>query len=209
MMRILVNAGPTREHIDTVRYISNASSGRMGYAIAARAAELGHTVTLVAGPVGLAPPRGVHHIEVVSAAEMFDACVRAFADCDAAVLTAAVCDYRPAVRHEQKLKKQAVPLTLALEPTPDIAAHLGAAKGSRVVVAFALEDHDAQAHAERKLREKQADAIILNSPDNIGGDHAGISILTADGQWSPTIEGTKDEVAAEILRLVGQLCRRT
>ena len=209
MIRILVNAGPTREYIDTIRYISNASSGRMGYAIAARAVEQGHTVTLVSGPVSLAPPRGVHHIAVVSAEEMADACTRAFDDCDAAVLTAAVCDYRPAVRHEQKLKKKTIPLTLALEPTPDIAARLGAVKGTRVVVAFALEDHDAQEHAQRKLREKHADAIILNTPDNIGGDHAGISILTADGQWSPIIHGTKSEIAIEIRRLLGQLCRRS
>ena len=208
-MRILVNAGPTREYIDTVRYISNASSGRMGYAIAARAAEAGHTVTLVSGPVNLAPPQGVQCVDVVSAAEMFDACVRAFDECDAAVLTAAVCDYRPAVRHEKKLKKQSVPLTLALEPTPDIAAHLGAEKGSRVIVAFALEDHDARAHAERKLRRKHSDAIILNTPETIGAEHATFFILTADGQWSPAITGTKDEVAAEIVRLVAQLCRRS
>ncbi|UCG16426.1 MAG: phosphopantothenoylcysteine decarboxylase [Phycisphaerales bacterium] len=207
-MRILVNAGPTREFIDTVRFISNASSGQMGYAIARQAKQAGHDVVLVSGPVSLTPPDGVRVVRVISADAMFEACRSAFDECEAAVLTAAVCDYRPADPLNHKLKKTAGGRSLRLEPTPDIAAHLGRHKGPRIVVGFALEDRDARRHAEAKLRNKHLDAVALNTPANLAARQATIEILTADGQWSGPIAGTKDEVAVEIVRLVERLAAR-
>jgi len=142
-VKLLVSAGPTREFFDSVRFISNPSSGRMGYAIAREAARRGHEVALVSGPVTLKPPKGVNIVRVTTAAEMARACKRAFRQADVAVMTAAVCDYRPAQPSKQKLAKQARAKRVLLEPTEDIAATLGRSKGNRILVAFAMEDHDA------------------------------------------------------------------
>jgi phosphopantothenoylcysteine decarboxylase/phosphopantothenate--cysteine ligase len=180
----------------------------MGFAVARLARDAGHEVTLVSGPVGLTPPADVEFVRVVSAAEMFDACCETFDRVDAAVMTAAVCDYRPAHRMDRKLKKEASERTLELEPTRDICAHLGSIKGRRVVVGFAMEDHDARRHAEDKLRKKSCDAIVLNGLANVGSERASIEILTADGSWSEPVHGTKDEAAGEIVRLVERLVRR-
>lgn len=209
MARLLITAGPTREYIDTVRFLTNASSGRLGYAITRQANQAGHQVTLVSGPVALPPPTGVEVVSTISAAEMFDACVAAFEAVDAAVLAAAVCDYRPARRRDRKLKKQAAARTLDLEPTRDICAHLGSIKGSRVVVGFALEDHDPHRNAEAKLRQKNCDAIVLNGVDTIGGEQASIQILVAGGPWSEPVVGSKDQAAAEVVRLVERLLGRS
>ena len=215
---MLVNAGPTREYIDTVRFLSNASSGRMGYAVARQATQAGHQVVLVSGPVAIEPPAGVELVQVVSADEMLDACRTAFDGCEAAVLTAAVCDYRPVHRHRQKLKKGPDRQSLEMEPTPDIAACLGASKGERVLVGFALEDHDARAHAEGKLAAKRFDAIVLNSPATLGAEEASVEFFVAPAPvvgsahptgWSGPFRGTKDEVACEIVRLVERLVGET
>ena len=207
-MRILVTAGPTQEYFDTVRFVSNPSSGKMGYAVAAEARRRGHSVVLVSGPVALPPPARVEVIRVTSAREMFEAAVDAFAACDAAVLTAAVCDYRPARRLDHKLKKQARPRHITLVPTADIAAHLGKIKGRRVVIGFAMEDHDHYRHAEQKLRRKNCDAIVLNGRTNIGADDATVEILTAGGRWTPPRKGTKARIAAIVLDLADQLAAR-
>ena len=217
-MRMLVNAGPTREYIDTVRFLSNASSGRMGYAVARQARQAGHQVVLVSGPVAIEPPAGVELVHVVSAAEMLEACRTAFDGCEAAVLTAAVCDYRPVRRHGRKLKKGPDRQSLELEPTPDIAAELGARKGERVLVGFALEDHDARAHAEGKLAAKRFDAIVLNSPASLGAEEASVEFFVTPAPvvggahptgWSGPFHGTKDEVAGEVVRLVQRLVGET
>jgi phosphopantothenoylcysteine decarboxylase/phosphopantothenate--cysteine ligase len=228
---MLVNAGPTREYIDTVRFLSNASSGRMGYAIARQARQSGHQVVLVSGPVAIEPPAGVELVHVVSADEMLDACRTAFDGCEAAVLTAAVCDYRPVRRHGRKLKKGPDRQSLDLEPTPDIAAQLGARKGKRVIVGFALEDHEVRLNAEAKLAAKRFDAIVLNSPATLGAEVASVEFLVAPspvvggaqptsvlstqyselirGVWSGPFSGTKDQVAAEVVRLVERLVGET
>ena len=138
-MRILVTAGPTREYFDSVRFISNPSSGKMGYAIAAEAARRGHKVDLVSGPVELPAPKGVKVTHVVTAQEMFDAAAAMFSRCQAAVMTAAVCDYRPATRLDRKLKKSNRPFSLRLVPTPDICAYLGRIKGDRIVIEMLAE----------------------------------------------------------------------
>lgn len=204
-MRILVTAGPTREFFDTVRFISNPSSGRMGYCIATVAAKRGHQVALVSGPVELAEPKGVEFIPVVTAQEMFEACTSQFFDCGAAIMTAAVCDYRPARRLDHKLKKRNSVRPIHLQPTVDICAALGHQKGDRIVIGFAMEDHDHHAHAENKLRRKRCDAIVLNGIENVGGDFASVEILRTDGNWSAPIAGTKAEIAERVVDLTEAL----
>ncbi len=199
-MNILVSAGPTREYFDSVRFISNPSSGKMGYAIAREAATRGHRVTLVSGPVMLEAPRGVKVIAVTTAAEMAAACKAAFRRADAAVMTAAVCDYRPVERHRFKLAKSNKPKRVLLEPTEDIAATLGRRKGRRLLVGFAMEDADGHRKAERKLRRKNCDFIVLNGAENIGGDGAVVEIFTAASGWSEPIRGTKRSVARRLVR---------
>lgn len=204
-MRILITAGPTREHLDAVRFISNASSGRMGYALAAEAMRRGHHVALVSGPVELPAPPRTELVQVVSGQEMLEACLRRFQDCDAAIMCAAVCDYRPVARAEGKTPKRTRVHRITLEPTMDICATLGARKGRRILIGFALESDEGRARAEAKLRKKHCDAIVLNSPAAIGGAAAGIEVFTPDGGWSAPRSGSKAELAAEILDLLERL----
>jgi phosphopantothenoylcysteine decarboxylase / phosphopantothenate---cysteine ligase len=204
-VKILVSAGPTREFFDSVRFISNPSSGKMGYALAREAARRGHRVTLVSGPVLLAPPKGVTVIQVVTAAEMAKACKTAFRQADAAFMTAAVCDYRPQTRLRRKQAKKAKPLRVRLEPTEDIAASLGARKGNRLLVAFAMEDHDPHRHAERKFFKKNCDLIVLNGPENVGGDRAVVELFGRRTGWSEPIRGSKTQVARRLVRAVEQM----
>ena len=180
----------------------------MGFAIATVAAERGHRVTLVSGPVSEATPAGVEGVDVVTAAEMLNASTAVFDECDAAVMTAAVCDYRPADRLERKLHKQATARTVTLEPTVDICATLGQMKAHRVVVGFALEDHDHRPRAERKLARKQCDAIVLNEPGNIGSDEATIEVLIVGDGWRPAVSATKLELAGVVVQLVEELASR-
>jgi phosphopantothenoylcysteine decarboxylase/phosphopantothenate--cysteine ligase len=203
-LRILITAGPTREFFDSVRFISNPSTGKMGFALAEVAAARGHHVTLIAGPVELKSPANVEVIRVTTAQEMFDASVSSFERADAAVMTAAVCDYRPAVRLDKKLQKSAQPRTIELLPTRDICAHLGSIKGRRVVIGFAMEDHDHHAHAEAKLKRKNCDAIVLNGPENVGADNATVEILISQ-TWQEKTQGTKHEIARHIIQLTESL----
>ncbi|MDE6865736.1 MAG: bifunctional phosphopantothenoylcysteine decarboxylase/phosphopantothenate--cysteine ligase CoaBC, partial [Alistipes sp.] len=157
--RFVVTAGATIEAIDPVRYLTNHSSGKMGYAIAGELARRGAEVTLVSGRTALNTPVGVRRVDVLSAAEMYDATTAAFAEADGAVMCAAVADYTPAEVADRKLQKGDGEMTLVLKRTRDIAATLGAAKGNRLLVGFALETHDEQAHAEAKLTNKNFDFI--------------------------------------------------
>lgn len=207
-MKILITAGPTREFFDTVRFISNPSSGRMGFALAEAAVRRGHDVVLVAGPVALRPPKGAAYVSVVSAAEMSAACKRVWKSCDAAIMTAAVCDYRPRVKLDHKLAKRKAIRPIKLDPTEDIATALGTTKGKRVLIGFAMEDHDHHAHAAGKLKRKHCDAIVLNGPENVGGERAVVEILTADGEWTAPISGTKRQVAAQIVRLCERVAKQ-
>lgn len=204
-MRILVTAGPTREYFDTVRFISNPSSGKMGYAIAAEAAARGHDVVLVSGPVVLEDPPGVRVVHVISAEEMFDTANSLYEDCHAAVMTAAVCDYRPTRRLDHKLKKKNSVRPIQLQPTRDICAHFGRIKAGRVVVGFAMEDHDHRANAERKLKHKRCDAIVLNGIENVASDDAVIEVLRADRGWQSSVRGSKTVLAERIVNLVEDL----
>lgn len=207
-MRILITAGPTREFFDTVRFISNPSSGKMGYALAAAAVDRGHQVILVSGPVELSDPPGAEVIRVVSAAQMAQVCKNLWPGCDAGILTAAVCDYRPQRTLDHKLKKRAATRQIALLPTEDIAATLGRSKEHRPLIGFAMEDHDHQAHAEAKLKRKRCDAMVLNGPENVGAEHAAVQVLTVAEGWSPPFRGSKYQVAQRVLRLVESLAAR-
>lgn len=199
-MRILITAGPTREYLDDVRYLSNASSGRMGYALAEAALAAGHDVVLVSGPVNLSPPVGceVHSVETTE--DLLTACDRLFPGCDGVIATAAVCDYRPRQRFPGKLAKTGVSLELELVETADVLAALGQQKGSRWIVGFALEsDEYAHVNALRKLREKNCDVIVLNRPTAIGSANNSVELIDPAGRTVARFSGSKTDVAVELV----------
>ena len=171
--RMIVTAGATIEAIDPVRFISNHSSGKMGYAIAGELAARGAEVTLITGRTALSTPRGVRRVDVLSAAEMYTEAVRAYAEADGGVMCAAVADYTPAEVAQTKIRKHDGEMTLTLRRTQDIAAELGRQKGDRLLVGFALETDDEEAHAEEKLRRKNFDFIVLNSLRDAGAGFRG------------------------------------
>ena len=204
-MKILVTAGPTREFIDDVRYLSNASSGRMGCAIAHAAKVAGHNVTLVCGPLECEPPQCDEVVRTVSAAEMRDAVRRHAAGADAVVMAAAVADYAPAERRTGKIAKSDDDLVLRLTRTADILAELGREKGSRILVGFALEAGNARENALRKLREKNLDLIALNGPAAMGADRASAELIFASGAAEMLSDRPKSEIADCIIRAVEEL----
>ncbi len=212
MVSILITAGPTREYLDDVRYLSNGSSGRMGCALAEAAAAAGHEVTLVLGPVELAPPSRVIVRPVVSAVEMQTAAAAAFASSDILIAAAAVADWRPAARAAGKPARGNGPLTLQLVPNPDIVAGLAATKGPRVVVGFALESNSAGLAAairrgREKLRSKQLDCVVVNLHDTIGSDTAALVLCFADGRDDVLPRQDKKVAAARIIAAAVQLRR--
>lgn len=204
-LRVLVTAGPTREHVDPVRFLTNESSGRMGFAIAAEAARAGHTVVLVAGPVALATPPGVRRIDVVSARDMLAACRREFPRCDALYMAAAVADWRPARQLAGKWRAKdggAERTTLALVRNPDVLATLTARKGARLVVGFALETGAGLARARAKLARKRADFVVLNGPLALNAARTSVNILGRDGSTRAITRASKERVARELVRLL-------
>ncbi len=167
--KILITAGPTYEKIDPVRFIGNYSSGKMGFALAEECAKRGAEVTLIAGPVALSCSSGIHRVNVESCQEMYNASIEAFPWQDAAILCAAVADFKPAMTADRKIKRGEDGLRLQLEPTQDIAASLGKMKQERQrLVAFALETDHEESNAESKLKKKNADFVVLNSTRNKG-----------------------------------------
>ncbi|MHC4877364.1 MAG: phosphopantothenoylcysteine decarboxylase domain-containing protein [Planctomycetota bacterium] len=203
-MRILITAGPTREYIDDVRYLSNASSGRMGYCVAQSALDAGHEVVLVTGPVDLVPPTGCDVRHVVTTAQMRDAAVSAFPDCDGVIAVAAVCDYMPLKRHSGKMTKTGEPISIELIETDDVLAELGADRGNRWVVGFALEAENARENALQKLRAKNCDVVVLNSPQAIGADTNDVQLLGAAGETLAHWQGLKADVASELVNWISQ-----
>lgn len=199
MSRFLLTVGPTREYLDGVRFLSNASSGRMGMALAEALLDAGHDLDLVVGPVEVPIPAGCDVARVETTRQMYDATLARLERADVVIAAAAVCDFRPAVPLAGKLKKSGEPLLLELVETEDILAEVCRRKGGRFVLGFALEATDGPAHARRKIRDKGCDAIVLNAPSAIGADGTSIQILTADGagEWSMT--GSKTEVARRIV----------
>jgi len=202
-MRILITAGPTREYLDAVRFLSNASSGRMGYAIAEAAVAAGHQVVLVSGPVGLTPPAGCEVHQVETSGEMYDCCHGLFVDCDGIIATAAVCDYRPRVKAPGKLSKTGKPLLVEFVETADVLAELGRQKEHRWAVGFALEADDARYNAIRKLYHKRCDAIVLNAPAAIGADSNSVTLIDKTGATVANWEGLKADLARQLIEWIG------
>jgi phosphopantothenoylcysteine decarboxylase/phosphopantothenate--cysteine ligase len=204
-VRVLVTAGRTEEEIDPVRYITNRSSGRMGFAIAREARSRGALVTLVHGPVDVPPPR-VDAIErVATAAEMKAAVTKAFARCDVCVMAAAVSDFTPVRRRAEKIKRAGTSFALELRSTEDILSSLGKRKAGRIVVGFALETSDGEANAMRKAREKGCDYMVLNAPGEKTGFSAPtnrITLFRGQKKLFATPLISKDEAAVLILDAV-------
>jgi phosphopantothenoylcysteine decarboxylase/phosphopantothenate--cysteine ligase len=214
-MRILITAGGTREYIDPVRFISNASSGRMGYALARAALKAGHTVTLITAPTSLRIPNGATIVKVETAAQMFEAVKKHFYRCDCLIMAAAVADYTPGRPAKTKLKKTGKSITLTLEPTTDILKWVGKHKNEgqgtrvwlqgderRIVVGFALEDKGLRTRAEKKMKDKNLDIIVANSPAAIGSDNSSVQIKPLDSPWSKIERATKTTIAKRIIRLI-------
>ena len=211
-LRVLITAGPTREHLDPVRFLSNPSSGRMGYALAEEAAARGAHVVLVSGPTALDDPTGVEVERVTSAEQMLGACRAHFAACQVLVAVAAVADHRPARRHAEKRRKEEIGPTLELEPTPDIVATLAAEKGDRFVVGFAAETTDVVASALAKMDRKGLDLIVAN---DVGDPAIGFAsadnrviVLDPDGSRIDLGPAAKRRIAAGIWDAVCQRLRR-
>lgn len=201
--KILITAGPSREPLDPVRYISNRSSGKMGYALARAAICRGAEVALVSGPTALEPPPGARTIAVTTAAEMRKATLEEFPKCSTLIMAAAVADYRFVQPANRKLKRGAEPLELRLEPNPDILKELGAMKDGKFLVGFAAETEDLTANAKQKLRAKNLDMIVANDVTREGsgfdGDTNIATILDRDGAARSLPLMTKDELADQIL----------
>ena len=201
--KILITAGPTYEKIDPVRFIGNYSSGKMGFALAEECSRRGAKVVLVAGPVSLTCSESIQRIDVESCKEMYEAVVGEFSNCDAAILCAAVADFRPEEIAEQKIKRVGDDLLLKLKPTQDIAATIGTMKGEgQRIVAFALETNEEESNAQRKLEKKNADFIVLNSTripcTTFQADDNQITIINKEGKKSYA-KKPKTEVARDII----------
>jgi len=206
---VVVTAGPTCEDLDPVRYITNRSSGKMGYAVAEAAARRGARVVLVSGPTALDTPAGVDRVNVRTALEMQQAVRRHFSDASIGIFAAAVADYRPVETVSQKMKRSKEPLTIRLEPNPDILASVAAEKGSRLVVGFAAETDRVAENARKKLAAKNADLIVANDVTAEGAgfdvDTNVVTLLSRDGRDLALPKMTKREVAERILDEVVRL----
>ena len=207
--KVLVTAGPTRENIDPVRYLTNRSSGKMGYAVAEAAMRRGAHVILVSGPTSLEVPAGVESITVQSAEEMHRAVLQKVADCSIAIFAAAVSDYRPAGPNGQKIKRNSESLNISLEPTPDILASVARNKGERFIVGFAAETDHVAENARKKLAAKNADLIVANdvTAEGAGFDHDTnvVTLFARDGRDLALPRMSKSEVAQRILDEVVRL----
>lgn len=208
--KVLITAGPTYEAIDPVRFIGNHSSGKMGYAIAEAAAGLGASVILISGPTHLQLKHNlIEVIRVTSAAQMLDAVQANFDKVDIAIAAAAVADYRPAQVADQKIKKKEASMSIALEPTTDILAHMGKTKGKQFLVGFALETENEVANAKSKLERKHLDLIVLNSLNDQGAgfktETNKVTFIAKSGAVVPQELKPKDEVAKDLLHMIQNL----
>jgi phosphopantothenoylcysteine decarboxylase/phosphopantothenate--cysteine ligase len=210
--RLVISAGPTRERWDAVRYLSNRSSGKMGYAIAITALARGAKVTLVSGPSSLPDPAGVNTIRVESAEEMRIAMLDAWKNADAAIMAAAVTDYRPSKTIDEKKKKNSGPITIELEPTVDILVEMGNSKGSRILTGFAAETDNLIENALEKLRRKGLDFIVANivagNEDAMGANASRAIIIDESGtaEELPLLE--KSQLAGKILDRIAKMWQK-
>jgi phosphopantothenoylcysteine decarboxylase/phosphopantothenate--cysteine ligase len=207
-LQFLITAGGTREYIDPVRFISNASTGTMGYELARSALLAGHDVTLVTAPTNLNTPKGAGVVKVESAHDMFEVVKDKFGGCDCLIMTAAVSDYTPVKPARLKIKKSPGVITLKLKPTQDILKWAGThKKQNQMVVGFALEDRDIKTGAERKLRDKKLDMIIANTPAAIGSERCEVWVKKTGQEWRRFAEAPKGHVANRLIRLIEQSMR--
>ena len=203
MARILITSGPTRQYIDPVRYISNASSGRMGCCLVEAAIESGHDVVLVSGPVDIQYPPEAELFPVLTTEDMLDAATKLFADCDGMIGVAAPCDYKPVEVANHKIRKTGEALELKLIETPDVVASLGAnKKPHQWTVGFALETEDARFRAITKLQKKNCDLVVLNGPAAINASDNEVEIIAPNGTVIKSIKGPKATIASQILAVI-------
>ncbi|MFO0789848.1 MAG: phosphopantothenoylcysteine decarboxylase [Pirellulales bacterium] len=202
LSRILITSGPTRQFIDPVRYLTNASSGRMGRALAEAALALGHEVVVVTGPVEVEYPSSARIVPVVSTEDMLTAAAREFETCDGLIGAAAPCDYRPQRVESHKIAKTGQPIDLHLIETDDVVATLGAKKGRRWVVGFALETEDHRLRALAKLEKKFCDLMVSNGPQAISATDNEVEVLSPTGEVLAAISGSKEIVADRILAII-------
>jgi phosphopantothenoylcysteine decarboxylase/phosphopantothenate--cysteine ligase len=204
MARILITSGPTRQYLDPVRYLTNASSGRMGTALARSALDLGHEVVIVSGPVEVEYPAAAQVIPVISTEEMLEAARSEFPRCDGAIGAAAPCDYRPQQVSSGKIAKTGDPLRLELIETPDVVATLGAMKTHQWLVGFALETEDHRFRALVKLEKKSCDLIVSNGPEAMNAAENQVEIIDRQGVVIQSLAGPKELVARGILAVIQQ-----
>ncbi|TYS16338.1 bifunctional phosphopantothenoylcysteine decarboxylase/phosphopantothenate--cysteine ligase CoaBC [Rossellomorea vietnamensis] len=201
--KLVVTAGPTREKIDPVRFFSNRSSGKMGFALAEEAAKLGAEVTLISGPVSLEAPQGVNLISIESAEDMYNEVLKAFDTADIVIKSAAVADYKPKITSDTKMKKQDGDLSIEFERTKDILKTLGEKKDSQLLIGFAAETNNVEQYAAEKLRKKNADMIVANNITVEGAGFAGdtniVTVFRKDGTQRELPLLTKADTAKEIL----------
>lgn len=206
--KILITAGPTREYIDPVRFISNASSGLMGVALSDSAMRMGASVTLIHGPIPVPPPP-VKTIEVTSADEMYEAVLSEFGKCDVVLMAAAVADFSPQTQYEQKMKKENNnTVTITLSKTPDILAELGKRKKNHILVGFSLETENIIENAQKKLFEKNLDLVIANKPSEVSGPESTtneVTLLFRDGKMEKLPVMSKRRLARIIMEKVADM----
>ncbi len=202
MARILITSGPTRQYIDPVRYLTNASSGRMGKALAEAALKLGHEVVIVSGPVDVTYPAAAEVIPVVSTEDMLAACRKVFDRCDGLIGVAAPSDYRPVMVAPNKIAKTGEPLVLHLVETADVVATLGASKTRQWLVGFALETEDHRLRALAKLEKKHCDLMVLNGPEAMHSLENSVEIMDREGRVLEQLTGPKEAVAQGIFKVI-------
>jgi phosphopantothenoylcysteine decarboxylase/phosphopantothenate--cysteine ligase len=208
---VLITAGPTQEPVDPVRYLSNRSSGKMGYALAQAAVARGARVILVSGPVSLNPPAGAEVIHIRTAAEMRDAVFANLEPSTVVIKCAAVADFRPSSESKQKIKKTSARISLELDPTPDILAELGRKRGDRLLIGFAAETENLEREARRKLETKNCDMIVANlvgqTETGFESDLNEVALALRTGEFIPLPRASKREIADQILSRILKLRR--
>lgn len=211
-MRIVVTAGPTREPIDPVRFLSNRSSGKMGYAIAEAAIATGHDVMLISGPVCLRAPAGAHLESINTSDEMFAAVQRAIRACDVLVMCAAVSDYKPEIYSREKIKKKSDALQLNLVPTRDILASIASEPHSFLVVGFAAETGSVAENAQKKMRKKKCDLVVANdvsrADSGMESDENEVIVFFATGESETISRAPKKIIARELVKIISNVCEK-
>jgi phosphopantothenoylcysteine decarboxylase / phosphopantothenate---cysteine ligase len=211
-VKFVVTAGPTREALDPVRFISNRSSGKMGYAIAEAALAAGHQVKLISGPATIEPPKGARFLAITTSDELYRAVHQAVRDCDVLVMCAAVSDFKPANSASRKLKKRNAPFVLKFVPTRDILVSLSKEGRNYFVVGFAAETHDLKKNAMQKLRKKNCDMIVANdvskADSGMESDENAVSIFCRNGELRKISRAPKKIIARELVKIISKMSEK-